>query len=98
MNYFKVTMFRLQCYKNVKKSIQSINSGNRKMSLFSRGINFFFKKNLLLTNSITSGGFMAIGDLVQQEMEYQSHILPQRYDWGRASKFIIIKMYLCIIS
>lgn len=42
-----------------------------------------FKRNLLLTNSITSGAFMAMGDIIQQEIEYQSHVLPKRYDWAR---------------
>lgn len=53
-------------------------------SFFHRGVRFLFKRNLLLTNSITSGGFMAMGDLIQQEIEVQSKVLPSRYDWARA--------------
>lgn len=60
-------------------------------SSFHRGVHFLFKKNLLLTNSITSGGFMAMGDLIQQEIEVQSKILPTRYDWARAG--IILKIF-----
>lgn len=57
---------------------------SRHKSAFQKGMHYLFKENLLLTNSITSGGFMSIGDLVQQEYEYQSKLLPQRYDWARA--------------
>lgn len=47
-------------------------------------MHFLFKKYLIVTNSLTSGGFMAAGDLMQQEIEYHSKILPTRYDWARA--------------
>ncbi|XP_045446159.1 mpv17-like protein 2 isoform X2 [Melitaea cinxia] len=59
-------------------------------STFHRGMHFLFKKNLLLTNSITSGGFLGIGDLIQQEIEFQSHILPERYDWARTARMFIV--------
>ncbi|XP_004931938.1 mpv17-like protein 2 [Bombyx mori] len=62
----------------------------RSKSLFNRGLHFLFKKNLLLTNSITSGGFMAIGDLFQQEFEFQSKLLKERYDWARAVRMFIV--------
>lgn len=26
---------------------------------------------------------MAIGDLIQQEIEYQNKLIPERYDWQR---------------
>ncbi|KAJ8731959.1 hypothetical protein PYW08_014689 [Mythimna loreyi] len=61
-----------------------------KHSIFHRGVIFFFKKNLLLTNSVTSGLCMAIGDLVQQECEYQTKVLPQRYDWGRTARMFSV--------
>lgn len=59
-------------------------------SVFHRGVRFFFKKNLLLTNSVTSGLCMAIGDLVQQEFEYQTRVIPERYDWGRSGFYIFV--------
>ncbi|KPJ09731.1 Mpv17-like protein 2 [Papilio machaon] len=59
-------------------------------SFFHRGINILFKKNLLLTNSITSGAFMGIGDIIQQEIEYQSKVLPRRYDWPRTARMFIV--------
>ncbi|XP_037302546.1 mpv17-like protein 2 [Manduca sexta] len=62
----------------------------RNESIFHRGVQYFFKKNLLLTNSLTSGGFLAIGDLIQQEIEFQSKILPERYDWLRAARVFIV--------
>lgn len=64
--------------------IGPVNLQRRTMSMFSRSVRFLFKKNLLLTNSVTSGGFMAIGDLIQQEVEYRSKKIPERYDWARA--------------
>ncbi|CAH0407814.1 unnamed protein product [Chilo suppressalis] len=73
----------------LKKGVNLLKS-NRKYSTFRRGVNFFFKKNLLVTNSVTSGGFMAIGDLIQQEFEYQSHVQLKRYDWGRLSRMFIV--------
>ncbi|XP_026739772.1 PXMP2/4 family protein 4-like [Trichoplusia ni] len=62
----------------------------RHQSIYHRGVSYLFKKNLLLTNSLTSGLCMAIGDLVQQEIEYQQKILPNRYDWGRAVRMLIV--------
>lgn len=56
-------------------------------SYFSRGVRILFKKYLLLTNSITSGLFMTIGDVVQQEFEYQTNVIHTRYDWDRAGIF-----------
>ena len=59
-------------------------------SLYHRGVRFFFKKNLFLTNSITSGICMALGDVIQQEIEYQSKVLPYRYDWMRTGVYFVI--------
>lgn len=57
-------------------------------SAFHRGVEFFFnKKNLLITNSFTSGAFMALGDLMQQEFEYESKTVNVRYDWPRAGNW-----------
>lgn len=46
---------------------------------------FLFHENLLLTNSLTSGVFMAIGDLVIQEFEFRNGRISERYNWARAS-------------
>ncbi|CAB3243022.1 unnamed protein product [Arctia plantaginis] len=54
----------------------------RNHSSVSRGVQVFVKKNLLLTNSITSGAFMALGDLVEQEVEIRRG-LTTAYDWTR---------------
>ncbi|CAG4937978.1 mpv17-like protein 2 [Colias croceus] len=63
---------------------------SRGKSTFNRGVHFFFKKNLLFTNSITSGGFMVLGDLIQQEIEFHGNLLPSRYDWARTARMFII--------
>lgn len=78
-------MFAFRCLQ-LRHSIQT-KYPIRRHSLYHRGVYFFLKKNLLLTNSITSGGFMAIGDLVQQEIEYRTNLLPRRYDWARTGIF-----------
>ncbi|XP_032511521.1 mpv17-like protein 2 isoform X1 [Danaus plexippus] len=59
-------------------------------SYFSRGVRILFKKYLLLTNSITSGLFMTIGDVVQQEFEYQTNVIHTRYDWDRAARMFVV--------
>lgn len=77
-------MFSVHC---IRQGIKLSKYHARSISTFRRGVMFLFKKNLLITNSVSSGGFMAIGDLVQQEFEYQSKILLKRYDWGRLGEF-----------
>lgn len=47
--------------------------------------NSLFEKHLLLTNTVTCGGLMFLGDLIQQEIEYQDNKLPERYDYDRLS-------------
>ncbi|KAK4879911.1 hypothetical protein RN001_008057 [Aquatica leii] len=42
-----------------------------------------FGKHLLFTNTWTSGVLMAIGDICEQEIEFQRKNLCTRYDWGR---------------
>ncbi|KOB68623.1 putative pmp22 peroxisomal membrane protein [Operophtera brumata] len=79
-----VIMFALSCMKLSKTSTSSpLKYHSRNRSYFHRGVKFFFKKNLLFTNSITSGGCMALGDMIQQEFEYQSKHIEKRYDWAR---------------
>jgi hypothetical protein len=47
-----------------------------------------FGKHLLFTNIWTSGFLMVAGDLIQQEIEFQSNLQAKRYDWARAGKCI----------
>lgn len=75
-------MFAFRCMK-WGKSFTPLQDQRKLKSTFRRGVNFFFKKNLLVTNSITSGAFVAIGDLFQQEYEFQTKVLLGRYDWPR---------------
>ncbi|KAL0892076.1 hypothetical protein ABMA27_015290 [Loxostege sticticalis] len=82
-------MISVRCF-SIKQVVGlSKNRGNM-YSTFRRGVNFLFKKNLLITNSISSGGFMAIGDMVQQEFEFQSKVLLKRYDWARLGRMFIV--------
>ncbi|XP_072940873.1 mpv17-like protein 2 [Epargyreus clarus] len=78
----------------ITRVIIPLRSQSRPKSSFYRGVNFFFKNNLLLINSVTSGGFMAIGDLVQQEIEYQSKISKHRYDWARVARMFIVGTFM----
>ncbi|XP_068630687.1 mpv17-like protein 2 [Battus philenor] len=40
--------------------------------------------------SITSGAFMGFGDIVQQGIEYQSHVLPRRFNWARTARMFFV--------
>lgn len=51
-----------------------------------------FGKYLLVTNIISSGILMLIGDGIQQEIEYHQNKRKQRYDYKRLSTFIM-KIY-----
>lgn len=55
-----------------------------------------FGKYLLATNVISSGVLLGLGDLVQQEFEYRSKLLPKRYDYARAGMHTTININ-CII-
>lgn len=57
-----------------------------------RTVNVVFGKYLLATNIISSGVLMAIGDVVQQEIEYQRKMLPERYDYVRTGKFLTLQL------
>ncbi|XP_059059440.1 mpv17-like protein 2, partial [Achroia grisella] len=84
-----IVMFFKSCLM-IRQTSPLIRFQGKSYSTFRRGVQFFFKKNLLFTNSITSGGFMAIGDLVQQEIEYRSSILTERYNWGRMARMFTV--------
>ncbi|KAF2880301.1 hypothetical protein ILUMI_25878 [Ignelater luminosus] len=49
-----------------------------------------FGKYLLFTNTWTSGSLMGIGDLIEQEIEYQRKVIPKRYDWARSGRMSFI--------
>lgn len=83
-------MFAIRSLRTGIRQISPFKFQMRKESMFHRGVTFFFKKNLFLTNSITSGVCMALGDLVQQEFEFQTKVLPARYDWGRAGRMFTV--------
>ncbi|XP_063379544.1 mpv17-like protein 2 [Cydia fagiglandana] len=64
-------------------------------SAFNRGIAVLFNpRNLLVTNSLTSGLFMFLGDLAQQEFEYRSKQLKKRYDWARSARMLTVGMLM----
>lgn len=50
--------------------------------------NLLFGKYLLATNTLSSGLLMVVGDLVSQEIEFQTGTLKERYDWKRSGWFI----------
>ena len=50
-------------------------------------INLLFGKYLLVTNTVTSGFLMVVGDLISQEIEFQKGTLNKRYNWKRSGLF-----------
>ncbi|KAJ8956667.1 hypothetical protein NQ318_014021 [Aromia moschata] len=58
------------------------------------GITLAFGKYLLVTNTISSGVLMLIGDVCQQEIEYRQKKLPERYDYGRLTRMFIVGLGL----
>ncbi|XP_047986287.1 mpv17-like protein 2 [Leguminivora glycinivorella] len=83
------------CGVRLLQATSLIRSQHRSFSAFHRGIAILFKpKNLLLTNSITSGVFMLIGDLAQQEFEYRCHYIKERYDWARSARMLIVGAFM----
>ncbi|VVC97250.1 unnamed protein product [Leptidea sinapis] len=81
-------MIALKCI-TLNVAFSPLKRPQRMKSTFNRGVHFFFKKNLLLTNSVTSGGFMLIGDVVQQEIEVHANKL-KKYDWSRTARMFIV--------
>lgn len=77
-------------FQGLKRTYLQLNKFKRNYSSISRGVQSFVKKNLLLTNSITSGAFMALGDFVEQEVEIRRGV-PSAYDWTRTG--MVIHLY-----
>ncbi|CAH1957721.1 unnamed protein product [Acanthoscelides obtectus] len=59
-----------------------------------QGLSVIFGKYLLLTNTISSGGLLLLGDVCQQEIEYQRNQLPERYDYGRMARMFVVGLAL----
>lgn len=55
-----------------------------------KALDLVFGKYLLTTNVISSGVLMGVGDLMCQELEFQSNKLKKRYDWVRIGNMIIV--------
>lgn len=49
-----------------------------------------FSKYLIVTNTATCGVLMAVGDMLQQEIEYRRNMIEKRYDWGRMGRMFLI--------
>lgn len=77
-------------FQGLNRTYLQLNKFKRNYSSISRGVQSFVKKNLLLTNSITSGAFMAVGDFVEQEVEIRRGV-TSAYDWTRTG--MVIHMY-----
>lgn len=77
-------------FQGLNRTYLQLNKFKRNYSSISRGVQSFVKKNLLLTNSITSGAFMALGDFVEQEVEIRRGV-TSAYDWTRTG--MVIHMY-----
>lgn len=84
-------MFRLittKVFRNGVKTIlfkRNISKSNNQNSPVRSGVTSVFEKYLLATNTISSGVLMFLGDICQQEIEFQQGKLQSRYDTGRLS-------------
>ncbi|XP_017786684.1 PREDICTED: mpv17-like protein 2 isoform X2 [Nicrophorus vespilloides] len=77
---------RSMCTKDKWRQVPKISPSVKGSQYFNKA----FGEYLFITNTVTSGGLMAIGDLIQQEIEYRSHSLPERYDWARWTRLTIV--------
>nr|CAI5862832.1 unnamed protein product [Callosobruchus analis] len=59
-----------------------------------QGLSLVFGKYLLATNTLSSGGLLLLGDVCQQEIEYQKDQLPERYDYNRMARMFIVGLAL----
>lgn len=73
---------------------QNLSTSDVRKTPANPGTNLVFGKYLLATNVISSGVLMLLGDLVQQEIEYQTQKLPKRYDLGRMSIIVVKYQFL----
>lgn len=68
-------------------NIQRISTTRCRKNPVGVAIKSAFGKYLLLTNTVSSGVLMGLGDLIQQEIEFQRSVLSKRYDYVRMSKY-----------
>lgn len=79
-------MFRIKsCF---TKFVRYVATSRPTKSPIRSGVTLAFGKYLLLTNTVSSGVLMIIGDVCQQEIEYRQNKLRQRYDLGRLSMLL----------
>lgn len=69
--------------KRINVHRKNISSSEHQNSPIRHSIRLVFGKYLLATNTISSGILMILGDLCQQEIEYQQQKLKARYDLAR---------------
>ncbi|KAJ8976582.1 hypothetical protein NQ317_010747 [Molorchus minor] len=85
-------MFRIRnCISTLKRHL--FTSKMNKAPIRS-GITLAFGKYLLVTNTVSSGALMLIGDIIQQEIEYRQKKLLERYDYGRLSRMFLVGLGL----
>lgn len=70
-------------FSRIYQQIRCISTTPERRSAFRNVLNTAFNKYLLVTNIASSGILMAIGDIAQQEIEYQRGLLQKRYDLQR---------------
>lgn len=94
--YYQIYSRQIQSSFHLKKAISKKpliyeESPREKKSWWLRQLNLYFGKYLLVTNTISSGVLMSVGDLIQQQIEYvKDGKHEDGFDWKRNSKFKIL--------
>lgn len=75
---------------NIKKPL-NVKTGPDKLKKSATDMHSaLFGKYLLITNTVSSGFLMLVGDIMSQELEYQQGLLKKRYDWHRVGRMFIV--------
>lgn len=78
----------------LSQQIRFVGTSPNRKSLLRTGFSAAFGKYLFVTNTITSGLLMAVGDILQQENEYQHGKLKERYDLKRLNRMFVVGLLL----
>lgn len=61
---------------------------------YTKSTNYMFVKHLLITNTVSSGILMAMGDAIQQDIEYKNQLKTKRFDYDRMGRMFWVGILL----